>query len=74
MTAAGQTIEERKAADKAEYDREWAATTKEGPSATELVELCIIHADKMWDEGWYTTARALYLAAEKIAERSKAEG
>lgn len=68
------TIEERKATDQIEYEAARLATTKEGPSAPELVELCNIHADKMWNEGWYTTARALYLAAEKLDEMIKAEG
>jgi hypothetical protein len=66
MTAA--TIEERKAADEAQYEVERAATTPEGPTPQELAELCDIHAEKMWGEGWYTTARALYLAAEKLNE------
>ena len=66
MRTDAQTIEARKAADKAQYQQEWAATTPAEPSAQELVELCNIHGDKMWDEGWYTSARALYLAAEEI--------
>ena len=32
----------------------------------DLVKRCRIHADKMQDEGWYTTANALDAAAEAL--------
>lgn len=55
-------------AELAEYAAAGAATTPEGPSPAELVELCNLHGDRMWSEGRYTTARALYLAAQHIEE------
>lgn len=46
-----------------------------GEVAIDIVQRCLIHARKMDDEGWYTTANVLWLAADEIIRgRMHAQG